>query len=93
MIDNYIHLICKVKAVQKCQYWQLCVLRENSVELQEGLNPTSAYQNVTSFMTFFDCSQVYDDQSVRTVVFALLRTRFSSSRMELGECNGQASGA
>ena len=30
MTDNFIHLRFKVKAVQKSQYWQLCVTRENS---------------------------------------------------------------
>ena len=32
MTDNYIHLIFKVKAIQKCQPRQLCVLRENWIE-------------------------------------------------------------
>ena len=30
MTDIYVHLIFKVKAIQKCQHCQLCALRENS---------------------------------------------------------------
>ena len=30
--DNYINLIFKVKAIRKCQHFQLCVLRENSID-------------------------------------------------------------
>ena len=31
VIDNYIHLILKVKEIQKRQHCLLCVLRENSI--------------------------------------------------------------
>ena len=30
--ENYINLFLKVKAIQKCQHYQLCTLRENSNE-------------------------------------------------------------
>ena len=32
VIDNYIHLILKVKAIQKVQHYQFCVLWENLIQ-------------------------------------------------------------
>ena len=34
MTDNYIHLIVKVKSIQKCQQCQLCVIPDKSIVSQ-----------------------------------------------------------